>query len=176
MIFAPVASAVPPESTKSWSFAALIIPKFPPDAPNMMLVSANCRRSPVALSSIPVEVSAPQARVPVVVRFSLLKLIAPELSVTLPEPIVSVPAVNVSNQPFSHLTPVEPRLSVLSVSERILEPLVMPPVATCVAVVVRTPVTSAVLVTIKSSCTLRSTTLRLAKASTTAAPEPAPSK
>jgi hypothetical protein len=31
--------------------------------------------------------------IPVVVRFSLPKLIAPELSVTLPEPTVSVPAV-----------------------------------------------------------------------------------
>ena len=83
--------------------------------------------------------------IPVVVRFSLPKLIAPELSVTLPEPIVSVPAVRVSNQPFSHLTAVDPKLSVLSVSERILEPLVIPPVATCVAVVVSTPVTSAVV-------------------------------
>jgi hypothetical protein len=73
---------------------------------------------------------------PVVVRFSSPKLIAPELSVTLPEPTVSVPAVKVSNQPFNHLTPVEPKLSVLSVSEIISEPLVIPPVATCVAVVV----------------------------------------
>ena len=74
---------------------------------------------------------------------------------TLPEPIVSVPAVKVSNQPFSHLTAVEPRLSVLSVSLIMSEPLVIPPVATCVAVVVRTPVTSAVPLT--SKLPLRST-------------------
>ena len=58
---------------------------------------------------------------------------------------MSVPAARVSNQPFSHLTPVDPRLSVLSVSEIISEPLVIPPFATWVAVVVNTPVTKAVV-------------------------------
>ena len=44
------------------------------------------------------------------------------------------------------------------------------------SVAVKVPPTEASSVTVKSSCTFRSTTERLAKASTTAAPEPAPSR
>ena len=83
--------------------------------------------------------------IPVVVRFSLPKLIAPELSVIDPPPIVNVPDVKVSNQPFNQRTLVEPKLSVLSVSLIILEPVVMP------AVVVKAPVivVAGVIVTVE---------------------------
>ena len=51
---------------------------------------------------------------------------------------------------------------------------IVPPVTA--PVTAKSPPTEASSVTVKSSCTFRSTVDRLAKASTTAAPEPAPSK
>ena len=54
-------------------------------------------------------------------------------------------AVIASTNKLAQRTPVVPRSSVLSVSETMSEPLVIPPVATCVAVVVKTPVTKAVV-------------------------------
>ncbi len=96
--------------------------KAPSISTTSKLVVPSTSISPEMSKLVKTEVPA-AVTMPVVVRFSLPKLIAPELSVTLPDPIVSVPVVKVSNQPFNHLTPVEPKLSVLSVSEIISEPL-----------------------------------------------------
>ena len=62
----------------------------------------------------------------------------------------------------------------LDILEDIPTPLIVPPVKA--PVTAASPPTLTSSVTVKSSCTFKSTTLRLAKASTIAAPEPAPSE
>ena len=118
---------------------AVIAPvPLPSNTPPLVKVDAPVPPSETArlvVSDNDVAVSAPLPNVPVVTRLLSPNEIAPLESTIEPAPIVSVPAVNVSVQTLSQRTPVEPRLSVESVSDRMSPPTVVTPVTDKVGIV-----------------------------------------
>jgi len=109
--------------------------------------------------------------------------VPPSLKVTFPPSASSIisPPISSVKSPLSEI--VEP-LIVISSTVRVdsVPRLVIfvcaavDKVPAILPVTVKSPPIEASSVTVKSSCTFKSTTLRLANASTTAAPEPAPSE